>query len=81
MATSQSDILPQLITLAAKRFEHDAAALKGGDDFFATLGIDSLQALDLLTDLEDHFDLEIPDWELQGVTTFDALAAVIGRRL
>jgi len=39
-----------------------------------------LQALDLLTDLEAAFRCEIPDWELQGVTTLDGLAAVIRRR-
>lgn len=71
----------RLIELAAKRFQRDAANLKPSDDFFEALGIDSLQALDLLTDLEDAFDVEIPDYELQGMNTFNQLAEVIGRRL
>ena len=37
--------------------------------------------MDLLTELEESFDVEIPDYALQGVTTFGALAEVIGRRL
>ena len=45
------------------------------DDFFKTLGIDSLQALDLLTKLENHFRVELPDYELQGVTDFRTLPA------
>ena len=73
--------LPRLIKLAADRFGADASAISGGDDFFTTLGIDSMQALDLLTRLEETFAVEIPDYELQGVTTFDGLAEVIGRRL
>jgi acyl carrier protein len=71
----------RLIELAAKRFQRDAANLSAEDDFFEALGIDSLQALDLLTDLEDAFDVEIPDYELQGMNTFKQLAEVIGRRL
>lgn len=69
-----------LIQLAAKRFKVDAATLRAEDDLFAKLGIDSLKALDLLSDVEDKFDVEIPDYELQGVVTFAALAAVIDKR-
>ncbi len=45
------------------------------------LGIDSYQAMELLTDLEEAFHVEIPDYELQGVTTFGGLAEVIARRV
>ncbi len=75
-----SDVATTLISLAARRFNADAATLTAQDDFFQKLGIDSIQALDLLTDLEDEFDVEIPDYELQGVVTFAALAAVIEKR-
>lgn len=70
----------RLIELAAARFGKDTAALSAGDDLFDALGIDSLQAMDLLTDLEDEFDVEIPDYELQDARTFAALADVIERR-
>ena len=50
-------------------------------DFFEVLGIDSYQAMELLTEIEDEFDVEVPDYELQGVRTFGALASVIERRL
>jgi acyl carrier protein len=69
-----------LRTLAVRRFGPAAQALGPDDDLFERLGIDSLQALDLLTELEDAFDVEIPDWELQGVTTLAGLAAVIRSR-
>jgi acyl carrier protein len=45
------------------------------------LGIDSLQALDLLTRLEHHFKVELPDYELQGVSDFRTLAGRIQARL
>ena len=76
-----SSTLDTLLTLAAKTFGKDAATLSAGDDFFEALGIDSLQAMDLLTELEDTFSVEIPDYELADVRTFEGLAEIIGRRL
>lgn len=75
-----TDTVTQLMSLAAKHFASDAT-LAPADDLFEALGIDSLQALDLLTRLEEHFDIEIPDYELQDVRTFAALADVIQQRL
>ena len=54
--------------------------LSGTDDFFAKLGIDSLKALEMLTRLEQHFRVELPDWEVQGVADFRALAERIHAR-
>ena len=78
---SQTDTLPRLVDLAASHFGKDASVLGADDDFFEKLGIDSLQAMDLLTRLEEAFDVEIPDYELQDVRTFSGLATVIQRRL
>ncbi len=78
---NRDDLIQKLIELAAKRFGRDASALKADDDFFEKLGIDSFQAMELMTDLEEEFDVEIPDYELQGVNTFLKLADVIEPRL
>ena len=72
-----ADTLARLTDLAAERFGERARSLGPDDDFFEVLGIDSLQALDLLTDLEEAFEVEIPDYELDGVTTLGALADVV----
>ena len=71
----------EIIGLAAKRFNVPRAQLSPDDDFFKKLGIDSLQALDLLTRLEHHFGVELPDYEFQGVTDFRTLALRIQSRL
>lgn len=71
----------KLMNLAAKRFQVEVAGLDASQDFFKALEINSIQALDLLSDLELEFDVEIPDYELQGVTTFQALADLIDKRL
>lgn len=74
------DIAARLRSLTEARFGPKAASLGDQDDMFEGLGIDSLQALDLLSDLEDAFGIEVPDYELQGVNTLGGLAEVIRRR-
>ena len=71
----------EVLTLAAEHFKVPRAQLSPRDDFFKTLGINSLQALDLLTRLEHHFHIELPDYELQGVSDFRTLAERIQSRL
>ncbi|HEY1265093.1 MAG TPA: acyl carrier protein [Terriglobales bacterium] len=73
--------LDEILDLAAAHFKVPRAQLAADDDFFKTLGIDSLQALDLLTRLESHFKIELPDYELQGVSDFRTLAGRIQARL
>ena len=70
-----------LLALAAERFGRDRAALRASDDFFDALEIDSVDAMTLLTAVEERFGVEIPDYEVQDVRTFAALALVIERRL
>jgi acyl carrier protein len=71
----------EVLQLAATHFKVPRERLRADDDFFKTLGINSLQALDLLTRLEQHFHIELPDYELQGVTDFRTLAERIQSRL
>jgi acyl carrier protein len=71
----------EILNLASTHFKVPREKLAPDDDFFKTLGIDSLQALDLLTRLEHHFNIELPDYELQGVSDFRTLAKRIQSRL
>ena len=79
--TTADKTLEEILTLAAAHFNVPRQKLAPDDDFFKTLGIDSLQALDLLTKLENHFRIELPDYELQGVSDFRTLASRIQSRL
>jgi acyl carrier protein len=74
------ETLDEILKLAAAHFKVPLEKLHADNDFFKTLGIDSLQTLDLLTKLENHFRVELPDYELQGVSDFRTLAAKIRAR-
>ena len=71
----------EILKLAATHFKVARETLSPEDDFFEKLKIDSLQALELLTRLENHFRVELPDYEMQGVTSFRVLAERIQSRL
>jgi acyl carrier protein len=71
----------EVLRLAADHFKVPKEQLAPDDDFFKKLGINSLQALDLLTRIEQHFQIELPDYELQGVSDFRTLAERIQSRL
>ena len=82
MTMSATDhTLDEILNLASAHFKVPREKLSADEDFFKTLGIDSLQALDLLTRLEHHFRIELPDYELQGVSDFRTLASRIQARL
>jgi acyl carrier protein len=78
---TQEQTLDEILNLAAGQFKVPRESLAADDDFFKKLGIDSLQALSLLTKLEQHFNIELPDYEMQGVSDFRTLAERIQSRL
>jgi acyl carrier protein len=71
----------EIIDLATEHFRVPKGSLAPGDDFFKKLGIDSLQTLEMLSRLENHFGIELPDYEVQGVSDFKTLAERIQSRL
>lgn len=80
MSDPAQHIVEKILDLAAKHFKADRAALTADADIFESLGIDSFQAVELTSEVELEFDVEIPDYELQGVRTFTELARVIEKR-
>ena len=71
----------KLISHAIRYFDLEDVNLKPDDDIFESLGIDSVQVLELLSELEALFDVEIPDYELREVKTFNQLAEQIDKRV
>lgn len=80
MQTSEQT-LDEILVLAATHFKVPREQLTADDDFYEKFGINSLIALELLTRLENHFHVELPDHEFQGVKDFRTLASRIQARL
>jgi len=70
------ETLNEIKGLAAKQFGGDANAIDENAPV-DRLGIDSLGFLEFLFELEDHFDISIPQETVTNVRTLNDLAAVI----
>lgn len=77
------EVLPRLFALARRRFPAAGSqerALGPDDELLRGLGVDSVQALELLSLVEREFRIELPDYELLDVRTFRDLAERVAAR-
>jgi acyl carrier protein len=70
------DTLSTITELAAKQFGRDASTIEA-DVPFDQLGADSLGLLEFLFELEDRFDVVIPQEDALKAQNLRALAALI----
>lgn len=70
-------VLEKVKDILAKQFEVEADTITGQTDIAEDLGADSLDVVDVLMSLEDAFDVEIPDEEIEKLTTVGALVSYI----
>ena len=69
----------KLANYAAKQLEIDVSEIKP-DSTFESLGIDSLDVVEMIMDLEEEFGIEL-DMEDQKITTFQELADFVENKL
>ena len=69
----------KLVNYAAKQLELDASEITP-DSTFESLGIDSLDIVEMIMDLEKELNIEL-DLENQKVTTFAELAQFIEKKV
>ena len=69
----------KLVNYAAKQLELDASEIKP-DSTFESLGIDSLDIVEMIMDLESELGVEL-ELEDQKITTFQELADFIESKL
>ncbi|GJL60054.1 MAG: hypothetical protein NPIRA03_29110 [Nitrospirales bacterium] len=77
---SYSAILPQLFD-TLKPFTKPGFQLKEQTELVAELGLDSLQVMQVLLKIEDHFDISIPLNNLPNIRTVKDLGEEIEKLL
>ena len=70
-------VLEKVKDILAKQFEVEADTITEQTDIAEDLGADSLDVVNVLMSLEDAFDVEIPDEEIEKLTTVGALVSYI----
>lgn len=75
------DIKQKVIDLVADIFGLLSDAVKPEDNFVKDLGLDSLDARELLLTLEDQFEIDIEDEDLETLNTVQDLIDYIQNRV
>jgi len=70
-------VLEKVITILAEQFDVDEEKINEDTNLQDDLGADSLDVVDLLMSIEDEFEIEIPDEEIENIRTVGALVAYI----
>ncbi|MEE0956997.1 MAG: acyl carrier protein [Ruminococcus sp.] len=70
-------VLEKVKAILAEQFDVDEEKITVDTDLQEDLGADSLDVVDLLMSIEDEFEVEVPDEEIENIKTVGALVAYI----
>lgn len=70
-------VLEKIKVILAEQFDVEEDSLKNETDLQDDLGADSLDVVDLLMSIEDEFEIEIPDEEIENIRTVGDLVNYI----
>lgn len=70
-------VLEKVKAILAEQFDVDENKITADTDLQEDLGADSLDVVDLLMSIEDEFDVEVPDEEIENIKTVGALVSYI----
>ena len=70
-------VLEKVKVILAEQFDVDEDSLQNDTDLQDDLRADSLDVVDLLMSIEDEFDIEIPDEEIENIRTVGELVNYI----
>ena len=70
-------VLEKVKVILAEQFDVDEDSLTNDTNLQDDLGADSLDVVDLLMSIEDEFEIEIPDEEIEHIRTVGELVNYI----
>lgn len=70
-------VLEKVKSILAEQFDVEEDKITADTDLQEDLGADSLDVVDLLMSIEDEFDVEVPDEEIENIKTVGALVSYI----
>ena len=68
-------VLEKVKAILAEQFDVEADKITVDTDLQEDLGADSLDVVDLLMSIEDEFEVEVPDEEIENIKTVGALVS------
>jgi len=74
---AETDIAIRIRTALADHLKRDVKTIKPSDTLRDDLGLDSMATIELLYEIEDAFDVQIPDKDLQTLVTVANVTAYV----
>lgn len=75
--TARTATVEQAVREALKVVRPDIGTIDGGADLVREIGLDSVQVMDLVMEIEDRLDVSVPVETLADIRTLDQLCAGI----
>ena len=70
-------VLEKVKAILAEQFDAEEDKITADTDLQEDLGADSLDVVDLLMSIEDEFEVEVPDEEIENIKTVGSLVSYI----
>ena len=70
-------VLEKVKAILAEQFDVEEDKITADADLQEDLGADSLDVVDLLMSIEDEFEVEVPDEEIENIKTVGSLVSYI----
>lgn len=70
-------VLEKVKAILAEQFDVEEDKITADTDLQEDLGADSLDVVDLLMSIEDEFEIEVPDEEIENIKTVGSLVSYI----
>ena len=70
-------VLEKVKAILAEQFDVEEDKITADTDLQEDLGADSLDVVDLLMSIEDEFEVEVPDEEIENIKTVCSLVSYI----
>ena len=70
-------VLDKVKAILAEQFDVEEDKITAETDLQEDLGADSLDVVDLLMSIEDEFEVEVPDEEIENIKTVGSLVSYI----
>lgn len=70
-------VLEKVKAILAEQFDVEEDKITADTDLQEDLGADSLDVVDLLMSIEDEFEVEVPDEEIENIRTVGSLVSYI----
>ena len=70
-------VLEKVKAILAEQFDVEEDKITADTDLQEDLGADSLDVVDLLMSIEDEFEVEVPDEDIENIKTVGSLVSYI----